>query len=551
MLQKYKRYTGNFRGLQALAASADPSRTAGLQRAFVADFNRRFNELEKVIKKSIVDEDCFGLNTTHELNFNLASSGPRRFVFARSGDKVAAFMAWLNEQVNKGLLTTGTLNRIGDSAEQAWTNKYVFDSYKRGVIRARYELDKAGFNVPKVGDVGGIEMSMSTPFHMDRVGLLYTRVFSELKGITAAMDQQISRVLAQGIADGDNPRLLARKLVATINGEGLGDLGITDTLGRFIPAKRRAEMLARTEIIRAHHQASIIEYRNWGLSNVTVVVEWFTAGDNRVCSICEKLQGKIFTLDEIEGMIPLHPRCRCVAIPFSSSTQRRVDAIKESAPMIPGDVSTFFKSTDVLTATNELKTLFKNEKLSVIGDQISAANINDLGASVRDEVLNTFPELEKYLPKLKSIVFGGIKSTGVRNELPDLGTSIAYYWEHKKLIRIGANRISTRRANLSVGGAWTVGTDYNSVFRHELGHFVHWSVPNLFEEWAYKFRHLSNDKAFSALEWFKVKVSVYSGSNYMEAFAESFTAYTSPLYKKGMLPKEIEEFFDEYLKLKL
>jgi hypothetical protein len=32
-----------------------------------------------------------------------------------------------------------------------------------------------------------------------------------------------------------------------------------------------------------------------------------------------------------------------------------------------------------------------------------------------------------------------------------------------------------------------------------------------------------------------------------EAFAEAFAAYSSPLYKKGMLPKEVETFFKELL----
>jgi len=144
---------------------------------------------------------------------------------------------------------------------------------------------------------------------MDRIGLLYGRTFSGLKGITAAMDTQISRVLAQGMADGDGPRLLARKLIATINGTGMGELAITDTLGRFIPAARRAEMLARTEIIRAHHNATIQEYRNWAVEGVKVKAEFVTAGDDRVCDRCAALEREVFTLDRIEGMIPLHPNC--------------------------------------------------------------------------------------------------------------------------------------------------------------------------------------------------------------------------------------------------
>jgi len=158
---------------------------------------------------------------------------------------------------------------------------------------------------------------LNQPFHIDRLGLLYTRVFKELKGITDAMDSIISRILAQGLADGDGPALLAKKLVAAINGEHLGDLGLKDTMGRTLPALRRAELLARTEIIRAHHVATIQEYRNWGVVEIKVKGEWKTAGDNRVCPECAHMDGKVFDLDTIEGMIPLHPLCRCIALPWN------------------------------------------------------------------------------------------------------------------------------------------------------------------------------------------------------------------------------------------
>lgn len=206
--------------------------------------------------------------------------------------------------------------------EAAWTNMYVWDSYKRGVMRARMEMIRAGVKVPTIDESGGINVVMGLPFHMDRVGLLFTRVFTELKNITSAMDLQISKILAQGLIDGDGPALLARKIVATINGTGADTLGITDTLGRFIPAQRRAMILARTEIIRAHHAATIQEYRNWGLLNIIVKGEWRTAGDDRVCPECESMNGKVFELDVIEGMIPKHPQCRCIALPWIKELQK-------------------------------------------------------------------------------------------------------------------------------------------------------------------------------------------------------------------------------------
>jgi very-short-patch-repair endonuclease len=98
-------------------------------------------------------------------------------------------------------------------------------------------------------------------------------------------------------------------MVAAINGKGMGDLGLVDSLGRFIPARRRAEILARTEIIRAHHYANVNEYKTWGAFGVSVVAEFRTAGDDRVCEECAALEGKIFTLDEILPMIPIHPQC--------------------------------------------------------------------------------------------------------------------------------------------------------------------------------------------------------------------------------------------------
>jgi SPP1 gp7 family putative phage head morphogenesis protein len=290
----------------------DPTRTTSLRNAFVHEMNRRFNVLTKAIWGKVVKEDCFGL-IPQELNFNKGE-----YNFPRSSEKVSAFMKWLQEQVDKGLLSVKQFEQVGDSIDKAWQNLYITDSYKRGIIRARYELQKAGFkNIPTIEATGGVEMSMMTPLNMDRLGLLYSRVYSDLKGITDAMDNIISRILTQGIADGDGPMLLARKMISAINGTGLGDLAMTDKLGRFIPAKRRAEILARTEIIRAHHQATIMEYRNWGVWGVNVLAEMITAGDDRVCPICEELTLKNpYTLDEAMNLIPVHPQCRCTTIPY-------------------------------------------------------------------------------------------------------------------------------------------------------------------------------------------------------------------------------------------
>jgi len=293
----------------------DPTHTTVLRNAFARAMERRFNELIKVIRVAVVEQDCFGAQKRMLIQ-QMYPPGYHAFDYPRSAARVEAFMRWLRTQVDRGILTVQQFQQVGEAVEAAWTNMYVADSYKRGIMRARYEMITAGMDVPSIEDSGGIDAVFGTPFHMDRVGLLFTRVYSELEGVTEAMANNIAQILSQGMIDGDGPRLLARKMIAAIDGKNAGTLGLTDKLGRFIPAKRRAEMIARTEIIRAHHLAAIQEYRNWGVLGIKVRAEWITAGDSRVCKKCESMEGRTFTLDEIEPMIPAHPMCRCLALPI-------------------------------------------------------------------------------------------------------------------------------------------------------------------------------------------------------------------------------------------
>ena len=316
--------------LTATADQRDPSRTTSLRNAFAAEMTRRFKKIAQLVWKAIVEEDVFGLQTPQVITVQQHTPGYRAFAFTQSSRKVSAFMQWIRQQVRAGILDVRDIDQIGSGVNAAWTNKYVFDSYKRGVARARYQMrnsnDPGLMKIPAF-DSGRLIGSLSTPFHLDRLGILYTRVFTELQGITSSMDADISRALAQGIADGLGPREIARNINRAITG-GLPGAKVSyinkqgKQVSYVIPGKQRAEILARTEIIRAHAQGQLQEFKNWRVEGVSVEAEFVTAGDDRVCFQCSSYEGNKYTIEEAYHIIPIHPRCRCIWVPLSSSRER-------------------------------------------------------------------------------------------------------------------------------------------------------------------------------------------------------------------------------------
>lgn len=265
------------------AHAVDPTHTLMIRRRYEAEVYKRFRRLKGRILDKIVEQDGFGLKTN------------RDFAFTRTDQKISAFMEWLNQAQAQDILEVVPGTPISQAASQSWQSTYVRSAYQRGIQNATNELKAEGVDVAD----SYVQGAFFRPIHADRLGLAFTRNFTELKGITEAMDQQISRVLAQGLAEGRNPLDIAR----TINNR-VDKIGIT-----------RARMLARTEVIRSHTMANVAVYREAGIEGVKVRAEFTTAGDSRVCPECESLEGEIFTLDEIERIIPVHPNCRCQALP--------------------------------------------------------------------------------------------------------------------------------------------------------------------------------------------------------------------------------------------
>jgi hypothetical protein len=326
-------------------SAADPTRTLTLRSRWAADWSRRVKALKRVVIQSVVDRDCFGLLSPDDRVFAQAApepSQPRQFAYQWSSEKIEAFMDWLRDMESRDLLEITTRDTLRPGGEP-WSNIYVRSAYNRGLA---YALDNVRKRSTEFGKLLGLEESefspafrstgdlvsllMNQPFHADRLGLMYTRVFDELKGVTAEMDKSISQILTRGMAEGMNPRELGKALA-----DGIPDLHIGSPFRR---AEVRGQLIARTEVIHTHAQAALNEYEALEKAHGEIIlVEWVATKDSRTRPAHARLvdphrgyDGLVMTRQEAYSRIG-EPNCRCAQAPYIPTTQGMPAMVTDAA----------------------------------------------------------------------------------------------------------------------------------------------------------------------------------------------------------------------------
>jgi len=269
----------------------DPTRTSLLRRKFMIEMRRRFNKVYAGIVDLIVDKDAFGLVRQKIVTLNVV---PQQWQYQTNPQKLNSFKTWLQNMVNTNILAVSSTKIPG----QAWTADYVWAAHKSGTLKAYSAASKTGaVTLPQylAGSQAQYLMTVfSRPATMESLQMLYTGTYDSLVGVTSAMDTQMSRILTLGFVQGDNPIVIARSLKNA--------LGIS---------KARAEMIARTEVIRAHAEGALNGFETLSIDNVTPDVEFSAVLDDKLCPECEELNGQEYTIEEARGIVPVHPNCRC------------------------------------------------------------------------------------------------------------------------------------------------------------------------------------------------------------------------------------------------
>jgi SPP1 gp7 family putative phage head morphogenesis protein len=296
--------------------SGDPTNTQDLREAFETAIRKRYRELRGAILRTIgYDQDAFEL-----VGNKIDAGGP--YDFPTDKEQVEAFMRDLQEWIQEHFLEPVGFGPKRDGRH--WSGQYIRGAYARGWQNAEGRLQQVGMSVSS----SSVEEVLEVPVAVSQLKNLYIRAFERLEGFTDDLAQTVREQLTLGLGQGKNPNEIARDMRK--------ELGV---MGKTRPSKgfgARLQTIARTEIINSYSDATVSRYRRAGVDGVSLSGEFSTAGDSRVCPICEALEGDVFSLtdfeqatfeyepsedepdslaDEYSVKPPIHPNCRCAILP--------------------------------------------------------------------------------------------------------------------------------------------------------------------------------------------------------------------------------------------
>lgn len=266
-------HAGHSHGVEALAD--DPTRTVTTRQRYARGVRGALAGVRSALREGIVELDAFGLQT------EALADPPRDFNFSSDAEKERAFDEWLDEQLNDDVLQA-----YGEN------NQWIERAYERGVRDGNTDLRSTNTASPDE-----VAVAIDLPEHRDKLETVFSRNFRQLEGLTADIGSDMSRILADGMAAGDGPRDLASDLADVI--------GRVDD-GTPRGAMSRATMIARTEVLNAHHQGQITQWERFGVERVEPILA------PGACEQCQAIASQApYTRQEAASILPAHPNCRC------------------------------------------------------------------------------------------------------------------------------------------------------------------------------------------------------------------------------------------------
>lgn len=260
------------------SATIDPSRTAGIRRAYTADFRRRWNHTRREARAGLLSGE------------HLAGFTPEQ--------QAATYGRYLTAVMDQFVSPTGQ-----------WQNPYIRQAYVRGLANADLELRRTG-TIPRDNPDDVIGRFA----HAQALAMIQVRARGDLQRIQTVTAQQAQDRIAVALAAG----LPLPEVWHEVDGR-MQKTGVNRTL-----------LLVGWLAVGAAASGVLSRLADYGISTVEpdIEMQFTTAGDGSVCPVCIELSTRdngrgpgVYTVAEARGVIPVHGRCRCSWKPSMSGAR--------------------------------------------------------------------------------------------------------------------------------------------------------------------------------------------------------------------------------------
>lgn len=279
----------------------DPANQKSNLRHAQVELKKRFERINKAVKKLVSEQkDIQSVSAANRIAFwwPLNANGERtKEVIANktfySYDISTERYDSINDFIER-LLRNELLDSISGQRPQNWFYQSYLSSAYNDAIRDTIQSSKNMADPKVVGDeiammVRQLDADAFNPQQVQSLGLVYSRVFNEMKGLTDSMKVDLSETLTRGMSS------------------GLGIREITQDIAKRVGVGfSRAQRISRTEILGAYRTAQRAKTKqiNEDIYADSPFVQkqlWFSAlaATSRPNHVAK--HSEIYTLQEVEG----------------------------------------------------------------------------------------------------------------------------------------------------------------------------------------------------------------------------------------------------------
>lgn len=335
----------------------------------VADTTSQAQAIREATLKSVLARDLYSDQVAHQLSQSLKSS-QKQVHSALLGYKSLGSLPDNKLAALKGLEKLDaeikdTLRTLRKEHTFMFRNASR-TSFRSGVYRGIKEFATAQmpfYRDLKPDGIDKLTTSVLTLIDTDALDFMANYNLVLVGDIHRELSDGIKRTILSGIATGKGADDIVRDLGKVIEDkESFRNAGSKV----FSKAQYRMEMIARTEILRAHNQGHIKFHKEVGVQRL----EWLAMEDERMCPVCGGLDGKVFDTDHFPNQ-PAHPNCRCtnvVAWPLviCGGDLGATAATGQNACILPPQAIEF-QAQQKVAEEKKLKSAFESGQISDFG----------------------------------------------------------------------------------------------------------------------------------------------------------------------------------------